>query len=55
MSGAGSAEESGILQQPSQGCVEASRGLEDRKLPLSTPTGVQLVESVSCLVALRPL
>jgi hypothetical protein len=42
MSGAGSAEEQGILQRHTQGCVEASRGLEDSKLPLSAPTGVQL-------------
>jgi hypothetical protein len=38
-----------------QGCVESSRGLEDPKLPLSIPTGVQLaptslklVEGVFC-------
>jgi hypothetical protein len=42
-SGAGSAEESGILQRHNQGCVEASRGLRDPKLPLSIPTGVQLL------------
>ena len=44
MSGAGSTEESGILQRHVQGCVEPSRGLDDPKFPLSTPNGVQLVE-----------
>ena len=44
MSGAGSAEEPGILQRDSQGCVGPSRGLEDPILPLSVPTSVQLVE-----------
>jgi hypothetical protein len=42
MSGAGSAEESVILQRHAQGCVEPSRGLEDPIVPLSVPTGVQL-------------
>jgi hypothetical protein len=42
ISGAESAEEPGILQRSSQGCVEPSRGLEDSNLPLSAPTGVQL-------------
>jgi hypothetical protein len=37
----GLAEESGILQRHAQGCVEPSRGLEDPKLPLSAPNGVQ--------------
>jgi hypothetical protein len=32
-----------MLQRPGQGCVEHSRGLEDPKLPLSTPTGLQLL------------
>jgi hypothetical protein len=41
-SGAGSAEESVILQGHGQGGVEASRGLEDPILPLSAPTGMQL-------------
>jgi len=39
---AGSAEETRISQRHDQGCVECSRGLEDSKLPLSTPTSVQL-------------
>src|SRR5215204_3285707 len=47
---AGSAEEPGILQRHAQGCVERSRGLGYPNLPLSTPTGVQLVEAVFCLV-----
>jgi len=34
MSGAGSAEEPGVLQRHVQGCVEPSGGLEDPKLPL---------------------
>jgi hypothetical protein len=40
MSGAGSAEEPGIVQRHDQGCVERLRGLEDPKLALSAPTGV---------------
>jgi hypothetical protein len=43
MSGAGSAEESEILQRHAQGCVAPLRGLEDPKFPLSDPTDVQLV------------
>ena len=39
---AGSAEETRISQRHDQGCVECSRGLEDSKLPLSAPTGVEL-------------
>src|SRR5215216_1361903 len=31
-----------MLQRHAQGCVEPSRGLEDRKIPLSAPNGVQL-------------
>ena len=38
----GSAEESGNLGRHAQGCVESSLGLEDPKLPLSAPTGVQI-------------
>jgi len=41
VSGAGSAEESGILQRPGQGCVGPLRGLEDPNIPLSAPTDVQ--------------
>jgi hypothetical protein len=41
MSGTGSAEEPENLQRHGQGCVERSRGLEDPKLPLWAPTGVQ--------------
>jgi hypothetical protein len=41
ISGAGLEEEQKILQRSSQGCVERLRGLEDPKLSLSTPTGVQ--------------
>jgi hypothetical protein len=41
MSGAGSAEEPGIVQRPDQGCVERSRRLGDPNLPRSVPTGVQ--------------
>ena len=37
ISGAGSAEEPGIVQRHGQGCVEPSRGLEDPNLPLSAP------------------
>ena len=37
MSGAGSAEESGILQQHGQGCVQGSQRLGDPDLPLSDP------------------
>ena len=55
MSGAGSAEEPGILQRHAQGCVERSGGLEDPNLPLWAPAGVQfaptspmLVEGESC-------
>jgi hypothetical protein len=50
MSGAGSAEEPGIVQRSGQGCVEPSRGLEDPKLPLSVPTGVQLAPTSPKLV-----
>jgi hypothetical protein len=50
MSGAGSAGEPGILQRHGQGCVEGSRGLEDPKVPLSIPTGVQLVPTSPKLV-----
>ena len=39
---AGSAEEPAILQRHGQECGEASRGIEDPNLPLSTPTGAQL-------------
>jgi hypothetical protein len=56
MSGAGSAEEPGLLQRHAQGCVERLRGLEVPNLPLSDPTGVQssllhlrrLVEGACC-------
>jgi hypothetical protein len=41
MSGAGSAEEQGILQRHGQGCVERSGGLEDPNVLLSAPTGVR--------------
>src|ERR671921_196504 len=41
-SGVGSAEEPKFLQRHAQGCVERSRGLEDPKLPIPAPTGVQL-------------
>ena len=37
------AEESSIVQRHAQGCVEPLRGLEDPKLLLLVPTGVQLV------------
>ena len=40
-SGAGSADELGILQRHGQGCVDPSRGPEDPTLPLSVPSGVQ--------------
>jgi membrane protein len=50
MSGAGSAEEPGILQRHGQGCVERLRGLEDPNLPLSAPTGVQLAPTSPKLV-----
>ena len=50
MSGAGSAEESAILQRPGQGYVQGSRGLEDPNLPLSAPTGVQLAPTSPKLV-----
>jgi hypothetical protein len=50
MPGAGSAEEPGILQRHAQGCVEPSGGLEDSKLPLSAPTGVQLAPTSPMLV-----
>jgi hypothetical protein len=40
-SGAGSAEEPALLQRRGQGCVEPSGGLEDPKLPLAAPTGMQ--------------
>jgi hypothetical protein len=43
ISGAGSAEELGIHWRHTQGCVGRSGGLRDPKLPLSLPTGVQLV------------
>jgi hypothetical protein len=62
MSGAGSAEEPGILQRPAQGCVERLRGLEDPNLPLSVPNGVQfaptspkLVEGVRSEVRIAPV
>jgi hypothetical protein len=50
MSGTGSAEKPGILQVHAHGCVESSRGLEDPKLPLSVPTGVQLAPTSPKLV-----
>jgi hypothetical protein len=50
MSGAGSAEEPGILQRHTQGCVEPSRGLEDPNLPVWAPTGVQLAPTSPKLV-----
>ena len=50
MSGAGSADELGILQRHGQGCVDPSRGPEDPTLPLSVPSGVQ-----SSLLNLRSL
>jgi hypothetical protein len=50
MSGAGSAEESVILQRHAQGYVEPSRGLEDPILPLSAPTGAQLTPTSPKLV-----
>ena len=49
-SGAGSAEELGILQQHGQGCVGPLRGLEDPILPLSVPTGVHLTPTSPKLV-----
>jgi hypothetical protein len=48
--GRGSAEEPGMLQRHAQGCVERLRGLEDPKLPLSDPTGVQLAPASPKLV-----
>ena len=32
-----------MLQQHDQGCVERLRGLEDPNVPLSAPTGVELL------------
>ena len=49
-SGAGSAEEPGILQQHDQGCVGPPRGLEDPILPLSAPSGVKLAPTSPKLV-----
>ena len=46
----GSADEPGILRRHAQGCVEPSRGLEDPNVPLSAPTGVQLVPTSPKLV-----
>jgi hypothetical protein len=43
MSGTGSAEELGDVRRYCQGCIEASQGLEDSNLPLSVPSGVQLL------------
>jgi len=48
--GAGSAEESGILQRHGQRRVERSRGLEDPKLPLSAPSGALLAPTSPKLV-----
>ena len=50
MSGAGSAEEPGILQRHAQGYVEPSRGLADPNVPLSAPSGVQLAPTSPKLV-----
>jgi hypothetical protein len=50
MSGAGSVEESGILQRYGQECVEPLQGPEDPKLPLSAPSGVQLAPTSTKLV-----
>jgi hypothetical protein len=50
MSGAGSAEEPGILQRHAQGCVEPSAGLEDPNLPLSAPSSVQFAPTSPKLV-----
>ena len=55
MSGAGSAEEPGLLQRHAQGCVECSRGLEDANLPLSAPTGVQLAPTSPMFVEMEVL
>ena len=46
----GSAEEPGLLKRPGQGCVEPARGIEDPKLPLSAPNGVQLAATSAKLV-----
>jgi hypothetical protein len=43
ISGAGSAEEPGLLQRHGQGCVEGLLGLEDPKLSPSVLTGVHLL------------
>ena len=48
--GRGSAEKPGDLQRPGQACVDPSGGLEDPKLPLSAPTGVQLAPTSPKLV-----
>ena len=48
--GSGSVEEPEILQRHAQGCVERLRGLEDPKLPLSTPTSIQLAPTSPTLV-----
>jgi hypothetical protein len=50
MTGAGSAEEPGILQRHAQGCVESSRGLKDPNLALSAPSGVKLAPAFPKLV-----
>jgi hypothetical protein len=50
MSGAGSAEEPGILKHHAQGCVDPSRGLGDPILPLSAPTDGQLAPTSPKLV-----
>ena len=50
MSGAGSAEEPGILQRHTQGCVEPLRGLENPNLPLSAPSSVQFAPTSPKLV-----
>src|SRR5215213_9402575 len=42
MSGAGPAEEPGLLQRYDQSYVERSRELDEANLPLSDPSGVQL-------------
>jgi hypothetical protein len=50
MSGAGPADEAGVLQRHAQGCVEPWRRLGDPKLPLPAPTGVQLAPTSPKLV-----
>jgi hypothetical protein len=50
ISGAGSAEEPGLLRRHDQGGVAPLRGLEDPKLPLSAPNGVQLAPTSPKLV-----